>query len=132
MLVPSKPSWIGLWKYQLVDQLGIGLPFLIHMRMLALETPRGERAPVHDAIRAWRNVILGFSRRCMIVFDSYYFSANSLNVLEEPLANGRPSNVRFIGAVTPTKFPLCDTFQGRVTVPGQWNGLYHYSVGMHA
>ena len=112
-------------SYQLVAQLGNGLPFLIHIRMLALETVRGERAPVHDAIREWRDVILFFSDRCMLVFDSYYFSANSLNVLEEPLANGRPSNVRFIGAVTPTKFPLCDTFQGRVTVPRQWDGLYH-------
>ena len=37
--------------YQLVAQLGNGLPILIHMRMLALDTVRGERGPVHDAIR---------------------------------------------------------------------------------
>ena len=87
--------------------------------MMAHETVRGERAPVHEVVRAWRDVIASFSRRCILVFDSYYFSADSVNVLEEPLASGRQSGLRFIGAVTPTKFPLCDTFQGRVTFPGQ-------------
>ena len=58
MLVPSKPSRIGLWMYKLVAQLGNGLPILIHMRMLAVETIRGERTPVHDIVRAWRDAIL--------------------------------------------------------------------------
>ena len=96
MVVPSKPSRIGLWMYQLVAQLGYSLPFLIiHMRMMAHETVRGERAPEHGVVRAWRDVIVSFSR-CILVFDSYYFSADSVNVLEEPLAS----------AVRPTKFPL--------------------------
>ena len=50
-------------------------------------------------------------------------------VLEEPLPTGRPSGVRFIGAVTSSKFSLCDAFQGRVTIPGQWDGLYHRETG---
>ena len=119
MVVPSKHSRIGMWMYQLVAQLGNGLPFLIHMRMMTHETVRGERAPVHEVVRARKDIIVSFSRRCISVFDSYYFSADSVNVLEEPLASGRQSGLRFIGAVTPTKFPLCDTFQGRVTFPGQ-------------
>ena len=89
-------------------------------RMKAHETVRGEPAPVHEVARAWRDVIVSFSRRCILVFDSYYFSADSVNVLEEPLASGRQSGVRFISSVTPTKFPLCNTFQDRVTNPGQW------------
>ena len=56
--------------YQLVAQLGNGLPFLIHMRMMAHETVRGERAPVRDVVRAWRDVIVSSSRRCILVFDS--------------------------------------------------------------
>ena len=63
---------------------------------------------MHEVVRAWRDVIVFFSRRCI---DAYYLSADSVNVLEEPLASGRQSRVRFIGAITPTKFPLCDTFQ---------------------
>ena len=35
MLVPLKPSRIGLWMYELVTQLGNGLPILIHMRIHA-------------------------------------------------------------------------------------------------
>ena len=127
--VPSKPSRIGLWMYQLVAQLSNGLPILIHMRMQAVETALGERAPMHQVVRDWRSVIESFSHRCILVFDSYYFSADSVNVLEEPLASDRPSRVKFIGAVTPTKFPLCEAFQGRVTIPGQWYGLYHRDTG---
>ena len=91
-LVPSKPSRIGLWMYQLVAQLSNGLPILIHMRMQAVETVRRERALVHEVVRGWRSVIDSFSYRCILVFDSYYFSADSVSVLEEPLACGRPSS----------------------------------------
>ena len=45
------------------------------------------------------------------------------------MTSGRPSRVKFIGTVTPTKFPLCEAFQGRVTIPGQWDGLYHRDTG---
>ena len=76
------------------------------MTMMAAKTPRGERTPVHDVIRNWRDVIVHFSHRCILVFDSYYFSANSVAVLEESLDNGRPSRVKFIGAMTASKFPL--------------------------
>ena len=93
--------------------------------MMAAETPRGERA----LVRNWRDVIVHFSHRCILVFDSYYFSANSVAVLEEPLDNGRPSRVKFIGAVTASKFPLCEVFHGRVSVPGQWDGFYHRDTG---
>ena len=57
-LVSSKPTRIGLWMYQLVAQLSNGLSILIHMSMLAHESVRGERAPVHNVVRAWRDVIL--------------------------------------------------------------------------
>ena len=43
--------------------------------------------------------------------------------------SGSPSCVKFIGAVTPIKFPLCEAFQGRVTIPEQWDGLYHRDTG---
>ena len=84
--------------------------------MVAVETVRGERAPVHDIVSECREVILRYPHRCILVFDSYYFSSSSVTVLEEPLESG--SMVKFVGAVTPSKFPLCDTFQGRVTIPG--------------
>ena len=36
------PLRIGLWRYQLLAQLSSGLPSLIHMRMKAHETVRGD------------------------------------------------------------------------------------------
>ena len=129
MHVPFNLSRIGLWIYQLVTQLENDLPILIHMTMMAAETPLGERAPVHDVIRNWRDVIVHFLHRCILVFDSYYLSANSVAVLEEPLDNGRPFRVKFIGAVTVSTFPLCEVFHGRVSVPGQWDGFYHRDTG---
>ena len=129
MLEPSKPSRIGLWMYQLVAQLGNALPILIYMRMMAVESVRSEHASVHDVVRAWRDIILKYLGHCILVFDSYYFSSDSVTVLEEPLPNGRPSRVKFVGAVTASKLPLCDVFQGRVNIPGQWDGLYHSSSG---
>ena len=49
--------------------------------MLAVETVRGERTPVHDIVRAWRDVILQFSHRCILVFALTTF-AYSIGVLE--------------------------------------------------
>ena len=65
----------------------------------------------------------------MLMFHSYYFSANSVAVLEEPRASGRASGVRFIGAGTASKFPVCDTLEGRVSTPGHWDGLYRHQTG---
>ena len=45
------------------------------------------------------------------------------------MVSSRPSRDRFIRAVTPTTFPLCETFQGRFTIPGQWDSLYHRDTG---
>ena len=50
--------------------------------LLAMETVRGRRPAVHDIVRVWRDVIIQFSHRYIVVFD--YFSATSVAVLEEP------------------------------------------------
>ena len=36
MLVPTKPSKMGLWMYELVDELKNGLPVTIHASILAM------------------------------------------------------------------------------------------------
>ena len=50
MKVPSKPARFGLWSYQLVCELKNGLPFLIHIRMMASQSSRSERAPADEAV----------------------------------------------------------------------------------
>ena len=58
---------------------------------------------MHEVVRDW-SVTDNFSHRCILVFASYYFSADSVNILEKPLASGCLSRVKSIGAVIPTKF----------------------------
>ena len=43
-------------------------------------------------------------------------------------ANGHASVVRFIGAVTASKFPVCDTLVGVVSTPGLRDGLYYHQA----
>ena len=59
MMVPFKPTRIGLCMYQLVPELENGLPILIHMGMMAVETVHGERAPVNDIIREYCDIYNG-------------------------------------------------------------------------
>ena len=42
--VPSKPAKIGSWIYQLAATLGNGLPFMVYMRMMAVQPFLGESA----------------------------------------------------------------------------------------
>ena len=42
MMVPFKPTRIGLWTNQLVAELKNGLPILIYMSMMTVETIHGK------------------------------------------------------------------------------------------
>ena len=54
----------------------------------------------------------------LLLGTSYNFSANGIAVLKEPQASGRALGVRFIGTVIASKFPVCDTMEGRVSTSG--------------
>ena len=90
-----------------------------------MKTFRGESTPVHDIVKAWRGVILSILH---IGVGAYYFSA-SIAMLEESQANGSASSIRFMGAVTASKFPVCDTLEGRVSTSGHWNRFYYRQTG---
>ena len=64
------------------------------IQMQAVGTVCGEHVTVHEMIRDWRTAIDSFSHRCVLVFDLYYFSADSVNILEKPSASSRPSCVK--------------------------------------
>ena len=79
--VPSKPAKIGFWNYQLAATLGNGLPFMVCMRMMAVQPSFGKSAPVHNAVKDWKRVINKFYMPCVLVFDSYHTSAESIRIL---------------------------------------------------
>ena len=56
--------------------LGNGLPFKVHIRMMAVQPSLGELAPVHDAVKDWKRVIDKFYTPCVLVLVSYYTSAD--------------------------------------------------------
>ena len=64
--VPSKPAKIGFWIYQLVATLDYGLPFMVYMRMMAVQPSLGEPAPVHNAEKDWKGVIDKFHMPCVL------------------------------------------------------------------
>jgi hypothetical protein len=134
MMVPSKPARIGLWVYQLVCTLENGQPFLVHFQMLATESSRGETAPVHEVMTDWIRVMNMFGRPCsLIIYDSYYFSSRTLEVLNAPpppnsdgAVSGRTCT-KFIGCVRNDRYSLTEAFEGRVLNPGDQNSLLvHY------
>ena len=115
--VPSKPAKIGFWIYQLAATLGNGLPFMVYMRMMAVQPSLGESAPVHNAVKDWKGVIDKFHMPCVLVFDSYYTSAESIRILaasdqasEGSGASQSKTVCRFIGSVCPDRYRLTDAF----------------------
>ena len=107
--VPFKLANIGFWIYQLVATLGYGLPFMVHMRMMAVQPSLGESAPIHNAVKNWKMVI----DKCLLVFDSYYASASSIRILtaldkaSESFGASQSKTVcRFIGSVRPDRGKL--------------------------
>ena len=137
IILPSKPAKIGFWVYQVAATLGNGLPFMVHMRMMAVQPSLGESAPVHNAAKDWKRVIDKFHMPCVLVFDSYYTSTESIRILtasdqtsEGSGASQSKTVCRFIGSVRPDRYSLTDAFSGLVTTAGQWEGLYNKANGL--
>jgi hypothetical protein len=74
------------------------------MAMMGADIGRQETSPVDVAVKNWRDVIDSFNLPCLLVFDSYYFSAATLEALG-PGSHTRPC--KFLGAVTKNKFRVC-------------------------
>ena len=110
---------------------------MVHMRMMAVQPSLGESAPVHNAVKDWKRVIDKFHMPCVLVFDSYYTSAESIRILtasdqaSEGSGTSQSKTVcRFIGSVRPNRYSLTDAFSGLVTTPGHWEGLYNETSGL--
>jgi hypothetical protein len=72
------------------------------------------------AVENWRDVIDSLKLPCLLVFDSYYFSAATLEALG-PGTHARPC--KFLGAVTKNKLRVCEALEARVSIPGQWDAM---------
>ena len=105
---------------------------MVYMRMMAVQPSLGESAPVHNAEKDWKRVIDNFHMPCVLVFDSYYTSAETIRIVtasdQASEGSGAPQSktvCRFIGSVRPDRYSLTDAFSGLVTTPGHWKGLYN-------
>ena len=121
--VKAKPARVGLWFYQLVGCLENGLTYELHTMMMRVDKSRNETAVVDEVMRRWKNVIDGFHSPCLLIFDKYYFSRGSLEVL---LDAEQSTSTMFIGSTRKSSMAkVCDSLKGKVNKPGQWEGLYH-------
>lgn len=127
MLVRAKPARIGLWFYQLVGCMANGQPFELHIMMMRVDKSRDERAVVDEVVQRWKKVIDDFGLPCILVFDKYYFSKGSLGVLlGEQQQRIEDAPTLFIGSTRKSSMQaVCSAFKGKVTKPGDWEGLYH-------
>ena len=91
--------------------------------MMRVDKSRNETAVVDEVMRRWKNVIDGFHSPCLLIFDKYYFSRGSLEVL---LDAEQSTSTIFIGSTRKISMAkVCDSLKGKVNKPGQWEGLYH-------
>ena len=108
------PLEFGLWMYQVVAQHGNYLLVLINPHAYAqCACPRERRNQSLEGHYSGGFIPLHAGIRLVLL------PTCSQNVIEEPLANGRLSNVRYIGAFKPTTFSLCKTSDSPRTV---WTG----------
>ena len=113
--VKAKPAHVGC--------LENGLTYELHTMMMRVDKSRNETAVVDEVMRRWKNVIDGFHSPCLLIFDKYYFSRGSLEVL---LDAEQSTSTMFIGSTRKSSMAkVCDTLKGEVNKPGQWEGLYH-------
>ena len=59
------------------------LPYQLHMMMMTADKSRDETSPVDEVVRVWLTAIDSFGMHCILVFDKYYFSTGSVEVLTE-------------------------------------------------
>lgn len=96
-LCPNKPAKVGIWNYQLCCRLANGKSFLVWTKTHMTPPNSGLRVGTDHIVRHWAEHIKAKSTSpCVLVFDSYYFSKASVDVLMK-------ENVKFIAAVSPAR-----------------------------
>lgn len=126
-LVPSKPDRTGLRFFELVVILDNGDPFLVHAKLSnSSASSNGDSIPVNAVVEEWAKVAQFFvemkrSQAPILVFDSYYTDNEGRKILNE-------NNVKFIGAIVPSRFTnLMDNlaeYGDMVEKPGQTASIF--------
>jgi len=125
--VLNKPARIGHWFYQLTTSFSSGRIYLmyvkIHNSISGVST-----IPVSSVVNDWIKVVhragivdVDFNPNTVLVFDSYYTSLDSINLLREAVPK-----VPWVGGVNRQRFQtMADTLEEKVAKPGHWVGMYN-------
>jgi hypothetical protein len=118
--VPSKPSKIGHWIYEMVCTLHTGKPFLIYIRLQDSVVKLGHSVPILDVVKDWSNVIQKLGNNTILVADSYYASTTTVNYL-----NNMSPPVSFLLGCNSSRFSdLVEVVSTKVSRPFEWASLY--------
>lgn len=115
---------MGLWIYELAGRLPNGSSILLHCDLQCANKKLQETTPVHKAVASWIKIIKEKGHpNTILVFDSYYFSAMSRQLL---LENG----IKACAAVTLNKFKeAVDLVNRRIFQPGDIEAVVNDSHG---
>ena len=97
------------------------------MMMMTDDKSRDETSPVDEIVRVWKTVIDSFGMPCILVFDKYYFSTGSIEVLteREEGADNEPLTLCIGSARASTMKTVIAAIKGKVNKPGDCEGLYN-------
>lgn len=108
----------------MAGRLPNGSPILLHCDLQCANKKLDESSPVHNAVAAWVKIIKEKGHlNTILVFDSYYFSAKSRQLLLE-------NDVKACAAVTINKFKeAVDLVNRRIFQPGDIEAVFNESYG---
>jgi hypothetical protein len=104
---------VGLWIYELAGRLSTGSPILLNCNLQKANKRLGESTPVHIVVSRWIDIIKEKGHtNTLLVFDSYYFSAQSRQLLLQ-------NDIKTCAAVTPNKYQdAVKMVEKRILQPG--------------
>jgi len=119
---PSKPARIGIWHFQACVTLPSGRSYLVWTRAHMTPEAHNLHVTTTEIVREWCALIQQKSSGgTMLVFDSYYLSKASREVLLE-------TGTRFLAAVRPDRFLPLKNLVGPVVTKSGEAAFAHNSV----
>lgn len=118
------PLQVGLWIYELAGRLPTGESILLFCALQSANKSLKESTPVHTIIDQWVEIIKSKGHKnTLLCFDTYYFSANSRQLLLE-------NDIKVCASISPSKFPsVVNLVASRITKPGAKAAVYNSAHG---
>ena len=86
--------------------------------MMTADKSRDETSPMDEVVRVWKTTIDSFGMPCILVFDKYYFSTGSIEVLAVREEGANQLSTLFIGSARASTMKMVmAAYDGKVNKP---------------